>query len=548
MRQTITTHRRRPSWVYLPGGVEGREQTAPTGTQLTASEDALCGPSRPDRLPRLPRWIGRYQILGLLGRGGMGEVYRARDSSLGRDVALKLLPRGLASRPQRLFRFRQEARAIAALNHRNIVTLYSIESYDGLHFLTMELVEGETLADLTPPDGVPVAKLLQIAIPLAEALAAAHAAGIVHRDLKPTNVMVDREGRLKVVDFGLAKLNGCCLGSPPGRFHRGADRAPRHTTDAGALMGTVAYMSPEQRRGGGRVDQRSDIFSLGVLLYQMCTGRHPFHERAGATSRALRAGPWPLGRIRPDAPDRLERMVAKCLEKDPERRYQSAHDLCRDLRELRQEVTASALESELRRLRRRSRTDAGALAYSPTRAEPGARTARNVFVAFVGTVVVLGSIASSPLVHGSRSAGSAGPTVHTSYEARGAILSGALENRLDEIMRRSLQGGGTSGAAKGAPESRAGARGATPEGAVGAARDDVVLSWSLSVTGAQALATLEAVRSSTGETLWRTRWAGEPGSEDELVERVAQDIEAWLGELASGHQSTSPSRPSTEPS
>ena len=203
----------------------------------------------------------------------MGEVYRATDTKLGRDVAIKMLPPAMAQDADRLARFEREARSLASLNHPNIVTIFAVEEADGLRFLAMELVEGETLDTLLAPGGLPLPRFFEIAVPLADALSAAHERGIVHRDLKPGNVMVTREGRVKVLDFGLAKLEAADsrpdLTSTP-------TESRANLTSEGQVFGTVAYMSPEQTRGG-RVDARSDVFSLGVVLYQMVTGERPFH-------------------------------------------------------------------------------------------------------------------------------------------------------------------------------------------------------------------------------------------------------------------------------
>ena len=198
----------------------------------------------------------------------MGEVYRATDTKLGRDVALKVLPAEMAQDPERLARFGREAKALAQLDHPNIVTIYSVEECDGVHFLTMQLVEGQPLDRLIPASGLPVEQIVEIAGALGDALAAAHEKGIVHRDLKPANVMVSNEGRVKVLDFGLAKDVGA---SDPADATLTSD----HRTQAGMVMGTPAYMSPEQT-SGRPLDHRTDIFSLGVLLHEMATGRRPF--------------------------------------------------------------------------------------------------------------------------------------------------------------------------------------------------------------------------------------------------------------------------------
>ena len=283
--------------------------------------------------------LSHYKITGMLGEGGMGVVYRAEDSELGREVALKLLPPEMADNPKRLERFRREAKAVAALNHPNIVTIHSIESVEATHFLTMELVEGESLNHIIPPGGLPLAKVFDIAIPLADALSSAHERGIVHRDFKPANVMVTGENRIKVLDFGLAKL----VEDPDAETGDPAlTSIPTQVTELtaeGMVMGTAPYMSPEQVEGRA-MDHRTDIFSLGVVLYEMATGGRPF---AGDTSAAmvssiLRDTPPTVTEINESLPRHLARIIQHCLEKDPEARYQSAKDVRNELRSLRREV------------------------------------------------------------------------------------------------------------------------------------------------------------------------------------------------------------------
>ena len=274
--------------------------------------------------------LGHYQITGLLGKGGMGEVYRARDTRLDRDVAIKVLPADLASDPVRLERFQREAKIVAGLNHPHIVTLFSVEEDSGVQFLTMELVEGQGLEEILSAEGLPLARVLDIGVAIADALSAAHDKGVIHRDLKPANVRLTRDGHVKVLDFGLAKLTDK---SPSSEF--AATQVSPITTE-GAVMGTVPYMSPEQLRGT-HVDTRSDIFSLGVLLYEMSSGRRPF---SGATntdviSSILRDTPVPLANLRPDLPPELSRIVSRCLAKEPDERYQSAKGVRSELRTLR---------------------------------------------------------------------------------------------------------------------------------------------------------------------------------------------------------------------
>jgi eukaryotic-like serine/threonine-protein kinase len=279
------------------------------------------------------RSLGSYRLLRPLGTGGMGEVYLAEDTRLGRRVALKVLPRETAAHPDKIQRFEREARAIAALNHPGIVTLHSIEEADGHRFLTMEHVEGQTLASSIPVGGLPLARLLPVAIALADAVAAAHQRGILHRDLKPENVMITPEERVKVLDFGLAKLRVDLPGS-------GDDttRETQSVTQDGRIVGTVAYMSPEQAQGLP-VDHRSDVFSLGVLLYEMASGERPFTGRTNLSvlSAILKDDPRPVQELRDDLPRPLARMIERALAKRPEDRYQSTADLRRDLEDLKRD-------------------------------------------------------------------------------------------------------------------------------------------------------------------------------------------------------------------
>jgi tetratricopeptide (TPR) repeat protein len=285
--------------------------------------------------------LHHYRIIEALGSGGMGEVYAAEDTRLKRRVALKVLPRIVATDAERRDRFEREAQAIAALNHPNIVTVHSIELAGDVPFLTMELVEGKTLADLIPRGGMPPAKLLTIAIALADAVAAAHQRGIVHRDLKPANVMVTGDGRVKVLDFGLAKLRDDAAAVA------GLSVMPtKPITGEGRIIGTVAYMAPEQA-DGKPVDARSDIFSLGVLLFEMATGEKPFKGDTSLSilSSIIKDTPASVTDLNRAMPLALGRIVKRCLAKDPSRRYQSALDLRNDLEDLKQEIDSGTIAS-----------------------------------------------------------------------------------------------------------------------------------------------------------------------------------------------------------
>lgn len=270
--------------------------------------------------------FGAYEILARIGAGGMGDVYRASDTKLGRSVAIKVLPQAFVDDPERLARFQREARMLASLNHPNIVTIHSFEETGGVHFLTMELVEGQPLNCLIPKGGLPVDQILNFATAISEALAAAHDKGIIHRDLKPANVMVTNEGRVKVLDFGLAKEIHEANSSD-------ATLAPAEYTKVGVIVGTPAYMSPEQITGRA-TDHRTDIFSLGTLLYEISTGQKPFQGRSSAelVSAILRDTPRPVRELRGELPESLESVIQRCLEKSAGGRYPSARDLRDGLR------------------------------------------------------------------------------------------------------------------------------------------------------------------------------------------------------------------------
>ncbi len=271
--------------------------------------------------------IGSYEVIDRLGAGGMGEVYRARDTRLGRTVALKVLR---SADPELLRRLDREARAASALNHPNIVHIYDVgeaASAAGAHYVVMELVEGETLRRRLGPGPLPMSEVLDLGAQLADGLAKAHRAGIVHRDLKPENLMVTPDGVLKIVDFGLAKV----LAAPLGDVGAG-DTMSRHETRAGTLMGTLEYMSPEQA-SGRPVDHRTDQFSLGLIVYEMATGRPTFRRDTPTQVLAavIERDPEPLGRMRGDVPAALDALVARCLQKDPERRFAKTDELASQL-------------------------------------------------------------------------------------------------------------------------------------------------------------------------------------------------------------------------
>jgi serine/threonine-protein kinase len=305
-----------------------------------------------------------YRLVEKIGAGGMGEVYLAEDTRLNRKVALKVLPGAMAADPSRLQRFQREAEVLAALDHPNIVSIHSIEKSGEIHFLTMGLVEGQSLDRLMAGDGLDLDRLFSVALPVTDALSAAHDKGIIHRDLKPGNIMVGRDGRVKVLDFGLAKVAET-------REPSGEQAATATMTSDGIVVGTMPYMSPEQIEGRA-VDQRSDLFSLGIILYEMATGGRPFKGESSAAliSSIMRDSPPSVTDTRTDLPRHLARIVRRCLEKNPRDRYQTARDVHTELKGLREEL----------------RTDSAA--SSPQTTLPLERRKRWVPAAVVGGVVL----------------------------------------------------------------------------------------------------------------------------------------------------------------
>jgi Tol biopolymer transport system component/predicted Ser/Thr protein kinase len=300
------------------------------------------------------RSLAQYRVTASIGAGGMGEVYRATDTRLGRDVAIKVLPAATAGHPERRQRFEQEARAASALNHPNILTVYDIGETDGTTYIAMELVDGKTLRELLASgEPLPTKRLLDIAVQTAEGLAKAHAAGIVHRDLKPENLMVSKDGYVKILDFGLAKLTET--------VSQDASALPTMigATEPGTVMGTAGYMSPEQA-SGQPVDFRSDQFTLGAILYEMATGKRAFQRKTGAETLVaiIREEPESFGQLAPKAPAPIRWIVERLLAKDPEERYASTKDLARDLKSVRDHLSETSASGGLEaaepaRLRRR---------------------------------------------------------------------------------------------------------------------------------------------------------------------------------------------------
>ena len=272
--------------------------------------------------------LAHYEILGLLGEGGMGQVYRARDTKLGRAVAIKVLPEAFRSDADRAARFEREAKLLATLNHPNIAALYGLEESGGCRFLVMELVEGDTLADRLARGPLPLDEAVRVAVQIAEALEAAHEKDIVHRDLKPANVKLAADEKIKVLDFGLAKA------TEPDSSVAGITNSPTLSiaaTHAGVVLGTAAYMSPEQAKGLP-ADHRSDIFSFGVVLHEMLTGRQPFQgETAAEVMASVMVRESDLSAVPADCNPRLVELLKRCLEKNPKKRWQAIGDVRAEL-------------------------------------------------------------------------------------------------------------------------------------------------------------------------------------------------------------------------
>ncbi len=323
---------------HTDGFLEGRALEAAARSYVSTVVRDLSG-----------KKLGRYEVIARLGEGGMGEVYRARDTRLKREVALKVLPPESMADPQRRRRFEREARAASALNHPNIITIHDIDRAEGIDFIAMEYVPGKTLGESIGRKGLTVNDAVKYAVQIADALAAAHSAGIVHRDLKPANIMINDARQVKVLDFGLAKLT-----------ERAAEEGGSTRTETGTIAGTVAYMSPEQATGK-EIDARSDIFSFGAVLYEMLTGHGAFQRGSTASTLAaiLKEEPKPPAELVPDLPQELERILRRCLRKEPERRFQHMADVKVALEELQRESDSVAQAGASRR--RRTIVWAGAL-------------------------------------------------------------------------------------------------------------------------------------------------------------------------------------------
>jgi eukaryotic-like serine/threonine-protein kinase len=451
--------------------------------------------------------ISHFRVIKKLGEGGMGVVYKAVDTRLDRPVALKFLPDKVARDSQALERFRREARAASALNHPNICTIYDIGEHDGRAFIAMEFIDGETLRSHIHGKALPIEETLRLGIQIAEALDAAHSEGIIHRDIKPANIFVTKRGQAKVLDFGLAKL------VPKGIQNAGADfggEVPDSTSIVGIISGTPSYMSPEQVRGDN-LDRRTDIYSLGLLLYEMATGRQAFSGGTGGViiEAVLTRPPAPARNINPDVPPRLEEIINKALHKDREQRYQHAAEVRGDLQRMErgpdsgwrsgEDTAESVVSSNTGRLQTTGEQRAG----DSTAQRSGLRTER--------VSKIIDSIAVLPFENASRDA---------EHEYLGDGIAGSLINILATIPKLRVMAQSTVFRYKG--------RGIDPQAVGRELNVRAVLTGRIMQSGGALRIGTELVDVPTGLQLWGGQYDRKPGDIFAIQDEISSEISEKL--------------------
>jgi len=451
--------------------------------------------------------ISHYRILRKLGSGGMGVVYEAEDTTLGRKVALKFLPEHASKDPGMLARLQREARAASALNHPNICTIYAVEAADGHYFIAMELLEGLALDHLIAEKALSNQQIIDLGLQMCDALEAAHSKGIVHRDIKPANIFVTNQNRVKVLDFGLAKVElMLATASSTGGPHTQANTSELALTHPGTTMGTVSYMSPEQARGE-TLDARTDIFSLGVVLYQMATGKVPFEGTTSAVvfSKLLEHPPVSPIHLNPGLPTQLEQIINKTLEKDRDLRYQTAADVSADLRRLKR-------DSESRR------SVTVAVAVPAPKAKRGSR----IWVAVVAILLLALLGGGLYWIRARRATQTIAAATHTLTVAPLATIGDASNAYLSDGITREvvaklaqLPNLHVDSLAPGA-ESRSSATGRVLSGSVVRSGDAVVVNTELLDTG-------------THQTLWNHQYTANTSELQALEGQIASDIAEHAG-------------------